>query len=115
MIVLVAAILTSFVMAFFAVQNTESVTIRMADYVFPGVPLYIVALTALLIGVGIAWIINIIDSISSSFILGERDKLLRETKKALTETTKRAHQLEVENEQMRKKISPANDKDELSL
>jgi len=43
--------------SFFAVQNTQPVTIRLGELILTDVPLYLVVLGSLAVGVGMGWIL----------------------------------------------------------
>ena len=98
------AVLLSAGIAFFAIQNKDGVAIHIASYSFKDIPLYIVVLSSLLIGLIIGWVINIIKSFIANRRIYGKDAALRETKRLVAELTKRTHQLEIENEELRGRL-----------
>ena len=61
MLSLVVIISLAFVIAFFAVQNTATVSVLLGTYVFADVPLYFVILGSMLIGIILSAIIHTIN------------------------------------------------------
>lgn len=98
---LVAAAILATLFAFFATQNTSTVTLNFGNYVLPNIPLYFVVLVSFLIGLLLAFTLHIIKDLSASLtISGERGKV-KKLKGELTDVTKTAHQLEIENAKLK--------------
>jgi uncharacterized integral membrane protein len=74
---IIFALLAGVVLAFFAIQNTNDVTIVLANMPVPGVPLWIVVITSLLIGLITASYFNVINIVSSAFKLRGKDSAIK--------------------------------------
>ncbi|MBI2617572.1 DUF1049 domain-containing protein [Candidatus Gottesmanbacteria bacterium] len=84
--------------AYFATQNTSGVTIYADSYVFSDIPLYVVILGSLLLGILLASIISVVNSLSTYFILRKKENTVKELKRTVAELIKRVHLLELEGE-----------------
>lgn len=60
------------------------------------------------------YIIHLIHSISTAFTIHGKNKIINKSEKNITELTKQIHQLQLENESL-KKHNPSADTDEKSL
>jgi uncharacterized membrane protein YciS (DUF1049 family) len=97
--------------AFFATQNTQTISIILADYHLNGIPLYLIVLVSLLLGVVISWIIGLIGVISSSLKIHGKESTIKDANKQISELTKKVHQLELENERLKAESGhPSDDK-----
>ncbi len=97
--------------AFFATQNTQSISITFANYSLTGIPLYIIVLVSLLLGFAVSWIISLVDVISSAFKIHGKESTIKDANKQISELTKRVHQLELENERLKTESGhPSDDK-----
>src|SRR4030043_1716685 len=103
MLVLVVAIIFGLAFAVFANFNTQPVDINFIKYVLRGVPLYLVILAPLLIGVFVSYIVYLIRALSSDLTVSEYKDEVKKLKAELTEVTKEAHQLELENTKIKAK------------
>lgn len=92
---LLFALLFSFGFAFFATQNTKVVQIQIAQYLFAGVPLYIVVLGSIFVGILLAVVVNFFTSLSSLLIMRKKESAMNELKKTVVELIKRVHMLEL--------------------
>ncbi len=97
--------------AFFATQNTQLISITLANYPLDGVPLYVIVLGSLLLGFVVSWITNLIDVISSALKIHGKESTIKDANKQISELTKRVHQLELENERLKAESGhPSDDK-----
>ncbi len=101
-------------LAYLALQNTAAVTVTLLNYTFPDAPLFSVILGSMLIGVLLAYIIYLANSISTALTMHGKDNKIKESENDLTSLTKKTHQLELENESL-KKDSPSANFDDKSL
>lgn len=101
MLVLVVAILYGFVFAYFATQNTLQVTLTLGNFVFTGVPLYLIALGSLLMGTLLALVINLIESVPTNLALRDNETRIIDANQTIENQTKRIHALEMENLQLK--------------
>ncbi len=86
---------------FFSTQNTQHITITLASYVIPNLPLYVVIGTTLLVGLAIAWIISLSDTISSALRIRGKESTIKDANKTIIGLTKQINQLEVENAELK--------------
>lgn len=88
--------------AFLALQNTGYVTLTLLNDTFPNVPLYLVIIGSMLVGVLLTYIIHLVGSISTALTIHGKDNKIKESENDLTQMTKKTHQLELENESLKK-------------
>ncbi|OGK21258.1 hypothetical protein A3C23_01965 [Candidatus Roizmanbacteria bacterium RIFCSPHIGHO2_02_FULL_37_13b] len=93
---LLLLVLFAIIAAVFATQNTISVPMMLFGYSIKAIPLYLVVFGSILIGLLSSSIISLVNSISTSFRLHGKDVKIKETKKTVTDLTKRNHELEQE-------------------
>jgi len=115
MLALIFAVLVSVVVAYFATQNTASITLHFLSYNWTGIPIYLVVLGSLLVGLLFAWIFHLLNAISSSLNLRGKEHALKEEKKTNLELTKRMHQLELANTKLTAKDADKELLDDNSL
>lgn len=84
--------------AYFATQNTGLVHIMFGNYLVQGIPLYIIVVGSILLGVFISWLVNIVDSFSSTRIIYGKDSALKKANKEI-------ESLLVENQLLEKEIT----------
>jgi len=101
MLSLIIIMLVGLLIAFFAGQNTQPVTLAMSEYRLAGIPLYIVVVGAMLLGFVISWLISLIDTVSNVFRLRGKDSAIRESERTVTRLKDRIHELEIENARLR--------------
>lgn len=87
--------------AFFATQNTQAISITLANYPLTGIPLYLIVLVSLLLGFVVSWIISFVDVIASALKMHGKENTIKNAHKQISELTKRVHQLELENERLK--------------
>lgn len=113
-VLIVILIFASF-FAYFATQNTLGITIQIFQYTMSDVPLYLVVLGAMLGGVCASWFISVVGSISSTWTLRGKDQALKQTKLTVGELTKKIHQLELQNTELKAKTGDMSSADDDSL
>lgn len=97
--------------AFFATQNTQTISINLANNLLTGIPLYLIVLGSLLLGFVVSWIISFVDVISQALKIHGKESTIKDANKQITELTKRVHQLELENERLKAESGhPSDDK-----
>jgi putative membrane protein len=87
--------------AFFATQNTQTISITLANYPLTGIPTYLIVLCSLLLGFLVSWIISFVDVISSALKIHGKESTIKKANKQIAELTKKVHQLELENERLK--------------
>lgn len=111
MFALIVLVVFGIGVAYFATQNTQSVSITLASYPVSGIPLYLIVLGSLLLGFVVSWIISLVDVISSALKIHGKDSTIKDANKQIAELTKRVHQLELENERLKGESGhPSDDK-----
>lgn len=105
MLVLILLLIVGLLFVYISKFNFMLVSINFGLATFSKVPLFYVIIGSLVIGLILAYIIYIIDSISNSFKLRGKDDEIKKNKEEVLELAKRVHQLELENEKL--KHSPA--------
>lgn len=111
MFTLIVLVVFGIGVAFFATQNTQTISITLANYPMTGIPLYLIVLGSLLLGFVVSWITNLIDVISSALKIHGKESTIKDANKQISELTKRVHQLELENERLKAESGhPSDDK-----
>ncbi len=111
MFTLIVLVVFGIGVAFFATQNTQTISIALANYSLTGIPLYLIVLGSLLLGFVVSWITNLIDVISSALKIHGKESTIKDANKQISELTKRVHQLELENERLKAESGhPSDDK-----
>ncbi|HMS23000.1 MAG TPA: lipopolysaccharide assembly protein LapA domain-containing protein [Candidatus Levybacteria bacterium] len=93
---LIATIFLGLIIAFFATQNTGSVTLNLLTYSL-SVPMYIVVIGSLLLGLLFSWIIIIPKNIITGFAMRGKEHKITDYKKENAELLRQIHQLEITN------------------
>ena len=97
--------------AFFATQNTQTISITLANYPLTDVPLYLIVLVSLLLGFVVSWILSLVDVISSALNIHGKEGAIKDANKQIAELTRNVHQLELENERLKAESGhPSDDK-----
>ncbi len=92
--------------AFLALQNTELVSLTFLDYTVTNVPLYAVIIGSLFAGVSLAYVIYLVHSFSTAMKIRSQRKKIEQKKEEVVELTKKVHQLELDNEGLKKAHTP---------
>lgn len=103
MFTLIFTVVIGLLFAYFSNFNTTSALIRLTPELSFSVPLYLIILSSLLVGLVIAWIISMLNSLTTFFILRKKENTIHELKKTTGELIKRVYQLELENAHKSKK------------
>ncbi|HSX40531.1 MAG TPA: lipopolysaccharide assembly protein LapA domain-containing protein [Candidatus Saccharimonadales bacterium] len=101
MLMLLVIAITGLGFAYLATQNNMWVTVNLTQYTQFHMPLWTVVLGALLIGFFISWVLSLIDSISNSVALHQRENKIRATSREVGTLEDRVHDLEVENAKLK--------------
>ena len=96
MLVLLVAVISGVAIAYFGMQNISPVTIRLNDYVWNDVPLYLVIVGSLFVGLFMAWILYFARSVSSTLTIYGKDRAMKKAKHTVAGLEQRVHELEVE-------------------
>ena len=93
---LILLVLFSFLMAFFATENTTLTNITFAGNTFTAIPVYMVVMGALLFGIVISWIIHLMSSLSHSMTIHGKESELKSANAEIKELKKQNENLNVE-------------------
>lgn len=96
MLALIISILIGLGVAYFALQNSAGATVKLFNYQIPGVPVYLIVIVSLLIGLFVAWVMSLLDSVSNAFILRGRDHAINEARAEIKILREKIHDLELE-------------------
>lgn len=99
---LVLIIIFGLGMAYFATQNVGTVHLIVANYLLSGIPMYVVVIFSLLLGILVSWILSMVDVISAAFTVRGKDNELKKALKTVDTLEGKVHDLEIENEQLKK-------------
>lgn len=99
--------------ALFATQNTGSISLNFGNFILPSVPIYLVALIPLFIGLLVAWFVHVAKDLSQSLTISEQKDEIKGLKKEITEVTKKAHELELENTKLKTELGEPLDEDSI--
>ncbi|KKQ56069.1 MAG: hypothetical protein US95_C0042G0002 [Candidatus Woesebacteria bacterium GW2011_GWB1_38_5] len=114
MITLVFVILFGVIFSYFATINTGQITVNFGYYQVHNIPIYLAILVSCAVGMLLAVILHFLKYLSAYFILGKKEKDLKETNKRIAELTRDLHKLELENTKL-KSTQGKEDYDEDSL
>lgn len=97
MFTLILLVLLGLVFGYFSTQNTQTITITLANNIITSIPLYIVIGVTLLLGFTLSWLISLLDSFSVAMKLRKKDSTIKDSTRNVFDLTKRVNQLEIEN------------------
>jgi uncharacterized integral membrane protein len=101
MLVLLVAVISGIAIAYFGMQNISPVTIRLNDYVWDDVPLYLVIFGSLFVGLFMAWILYFARSVSSTLTIYGKDRAMKKANHAVADLEQRVHELEAEKARLK--------------
>lgn len=102
-------------MIFLARNNSMLVTLSLGNYVFPGLPLYYVIIGSLITGLGLAYLIYLVNSIFTGLTIHKKDNKIKQGKSEIVDLTKQIHQLEIENERLKNNTTVIEPQDKNAL
>jgi uncharacterized integral membrane protein len=103
MMILILLLVIGGFLAYLSHDNLIPVSLRLGPYIFSDVPLFYVILGSIIVGLVVAYLINLIPAISQFFQLQGKENEIKKNKNKVLELTKRIHQLELENEKLKHK------------
>lgn len=109
MLTLILLVILGLIFGYFASQNTQTITITLANYVITSIPLYIVIGATLLLGLSLSWLISLLDSFSMAMKFREKNSTIKDSKRTIQDLTKRVNQLEIENAGLKGKGEQVDD------
>ena len=100
MLSILFSVIFGLAIGYFATQNTSPVTIQLGELSVQNVPLYFVAIGSLILGFVIAWIFYLARTVSSTFTIYGKDRLVKRMETD-PDLERRIRQLESENARLR--------------
>src|SRR3989338_1371986 len=79
-------------MAYLSQNNLTPVTLNFGSYVFSAIPLFYIIIGSLLLGLGLAYLAFMINSLFTSYTMHRKDSKISEGKSDIVDLTKRIHQ-----------------------
>lgn len=101
MLILILLLVFGVIMVYLAQYNLALVTLRFGTYEFSNIPLFYIIICSILIGLGLAYLIYLFNSIFAAFSMRGKDNKIKEGKSEIVDLTKQIHQLELENERLK--------------
>jgi uncharacterized integral membrane protein len=102
MVVLILGVIFGIAIGYFASQNTVPVTLRVGEYVFADIPLYLIIVGSLVIGVFLSWILYLAKIVSSGATSYGKDYVaMRRARRMAADLEQRVQKLEAENVRLR--------------
>ncbi len=102
MLVIILSLIVGSLLVFISRYNFQPVSVNLGFTVFSGIPLFYIIVGSLVIGLVFSYLLSLIQSISTSFILHGKNVEIKRNKDEVLELTKRVHQLEIKNEKLGK-------------
>jgi uncharacterized integral membrane protein len=101
MLALFVAVIAGAAIAYFGMQNISPVTIRLNEYFWDDVPLYLVIVGSLFIGLFMAWILSFVRSVSSTLTIFGKDRAMKKAKHTVADLQQRVDELEAEKARLK--------------
>lgn len=111
MFILILSIIFAAGIAYLAQFNLMPVSVSLGYYTFSDIPLFYVIISSLLTGLVLSYLLHLIDAVFTAITLNKKDKKIQHSRETVLELTKRVHQLELENERLKKDNSPNPEED----
>src|SRR3989344_6666267 len=102
MLVIILSLIVGTLLVYISRYNFQPVSVNLGFTVFSGIPLFYIIVGSLLIGMVLSYLVSVIKSISTSFVLHGKNVEIKKNKGEVLELTKRVHQLEIKNEKLGK-------------
>ena len=100
--IVILSLIVGSLLVYISKYNFQPVTVNLGFTVFPGVPLFYIIMVSLLTGLALSYLVSLIQSVSTSFVLRGKNMEIKKKKDEVLELTKRVHQLEIKNEKLGK-------------
>jgi uncharacterized integral membrane protein len=101
MLVLFVAVISGIAIAYFGMQNISPVTIRLNEFVWNDVPLYLVIVGSLLAGLFMAGILYFARSVSSKLTIYRKDRAIKQTQHTVVKREQRVRELEADEARLK--------------
>lgn len=115
MFILILLLVVGSIMAYLAQNNLMVVPLHLGTYVFSDIPLFYIIIGSLLTGLGLAYLIYLVNSIFTAFTMHGKDHKIKQAKGEIVELTKQIHKLELENERLKNNSTVIEPQDKNAL
>jgi uncharacterized integral membrane protein len=100
MFTLILFVILGIMFGYFATQNTQTITITLANYA-TSIPLYIAIGITLLLGLSFSWLISLLNSFSFAMKMRGKNSTIKDSKRTISDLTKHVNELEIENAKLK--------------
>lgn len=101
MVSLLIGAISALFIYFFALQNSQTVTVQFLNYFSGDIPLYLVVIISIVAGVILSLVISIPGYISAAVNMFNKDKKIKSTEKTLEKVSNKVKDLEIENTKLK--------------
>ena len=115
MLILILFFAVGAIMVYLAQNNLALVTLQLGTYTFPNLPLFYVIIGSLILGLSLAYIIYLVNSISEAFTMRGKNNKISQTENEIVGLTKQIHQLQLENERLKNNSTAVEPQDKNAL
>lgn len=105
MLILILLLVVGSALVYISKFNFMPVSVNLGTYVITDVPLFYVIVGSLVIGLALSYLVYLVHSVSTYLALRGKDHEIKKNKDEVLELTKRVHQLELENEKLKRSPS----------
>ncbi|MEP7167271.1 MAG: bZIP transcription factor [Candidatus Woesebacteria bacterium] len=103
MLILILLLIVGSLLAYLSQSNLMLVSLHVGPYIFTDIPLFYVIVGSLVTGLVFSYILYVVHDISTSLTIHGKENVIKKKKNEVVELTKRVHQLELENERLKRK------------
>lgn len=101
MLVLILFLVIGSIFVYISKFNFMLVSVNLGIYTISDIPLFYVIVGSVVLGLVLAYLVYLVQAISTSFTLRSKNKEIKKNKDEVLELTKSVHQLELENEKIK--------------
>jgi putative membrane protein len=112
MLILILFLVAGSLLTYVSQYNLMPVTVHLGTYIFTDIPLFYVIIGSMLTGLGLSYLIYLVQQISAAWEIRGKEHEIKKKKGEVLELTKRVHQLELENEKL--KHTPAVEPEDIN-
>lgn len=105
MLLLILILISGSLLVYLSQSNLMLVSLQFGPYILPNIPLFYVIVGSLVTGLVLSYLFYLVHAISNSMTIRGKDAVIKKNRNTVAELTKRVHQLELENEKLKRKSS----------
>ena len=113
--ILILLLVAGSVMVYLSQNNLLLVPLHLGPYLISDIPLFYIIIGSLLVGLGLAYLLYLVNSIFTAFSMRRKDKKIKQDKSEIVALTKQIHQLELENERLKNNSTVIEPQDKNAL